>query len=43
MSIISLNTPAPDFTLENYLGETVHLTDLRGKAHVLLVFNRGFT
>jgi peroxiredoxin len=43
MSQISLNTPAPDFTLQNFQGETVRLSDFRGKAHVLLVFNRGFT
>lgn len=43
MSHISLNTPAPDFTLQNLQGEPVSLSDFRGKAHVLLVFNRGFT
>jgi peroxiredoxin len=43
MSQISLNTPAPDFTLQNFQGETVRLSDCRGKAHVLLVFNRAFT
>jgi peroxiredoxin len=43
MSQISLNTPAPDFTLQNFQGETVRLSDFRGKAHVLLVFNRAFT
>jgi hypothetical protein len=43
MAQISLNTPAPDFTLQNLQGEPVSLSDFRGKAHVLLVFNRGFT
>ena len=43
MAQISLNTPAPDFTLQNLKGEPVSLSDFRGKAHVLLVFNRGFT
>ena len=42
MPKVTLNTPAPDFTLQNFQGETFHLSDLRGKTHVLLVFNRGF-
>ncbi len=42
MPKISLNTPAPDFTLQNFQGETVHLSDFKGKSNVLLVFNRGF-
>jgi peroxiredoxin len=42
MSKISLNAPAPDFTLQNFQGETVRLSDFRGKAHVLLIFNRTF-
>jgi peroxiredoxin len=42
MSKVTLNTPAPDFTLQNFKGETVRLSDFRGKANVLLVFNRTF-
>lgn len=42
MPKVALNTPAPDFTLQNFNGETVRLSDFRGKSHVLLVFNRGF-
>jgi len=42
MPQVSLNAPAPDFALADFKGHTVHLTDFRGKAHVLLVFNRGF-
>jgi peroxiredoxin (alkyl hydroperoxide reductase subunit C) len=42
MPKVSLNTPAPDFTLRDFQGEPVSLSDFRGKAHVLLVFNRGF-
>jgi peroxiredoxin len=38
-----LNTPAPDFTLQTFQGEAVRLSDQRGKSHVLLVFNRGFS
>ena len=43
MPTISINTPAPDFTLPDFQGQSVRLADLRGKTHVLLVFNRGFT
>ncbi len=43
MARVSLNTPAPDFTLQNFLGEDVRLSDFRERAHVLLVFNRTFT
>lgn len=42
MPRVSLNTPAPDFTLQSYLGDTVRLSDFKGAANVLLVFNRGF-
>ncbi len=43
MPRVSLNTPAPNFTLRNFKAETVSLADFTGKANVLLVFNRGFT
>ncbi len=39
---IQLDTPAPDFTLADFAGKLFRLSDLRGKANVLLVFNRGF-
>ena len=42
MAQIELNTPAPDFTLTDYEGNEVSLSQFRGKQHVLLVFNRGF-
>lgn len=42
MSKVSLNTPAPDFTLTDYCGEKISLNDFRGYKNVLLVFNRGF-
>ena len=35
------NTTAPDFTLIDIQGHTVRLSDYRGKASVVLVFNRG--
>jgi peroxiredoxin len=43
MSRVAIDTPAPDFALPDFKGETVRLSDFRGKAHVLLVFNRTFT
>jgi peroxiredoxin len=42
MPKVILNTPAPDFALPDFRGEAVRLIDFRDKAHVLLVFNRGF-
>lgn len=42
MPKVALNTPAPDFTLVDFQGNLVRLSDFRGKSHVLLVFNRGF-
>jgi len=42
MPIVTLNTTAPDFSLKNFEDQTVSLSDFRGKAHVVLVFNRGF-
>ncbi len=34
---------APDFTAIDSEGRTVKLADFRGKKHVILVFNRGFS
>ena len=42
MSKVSIDKPAPDFTLTDFDGETVRLSDFHGKKHVFLVFNRGF-
>lgn len=41
MSKVALNTPAPDFTLSDYTGKPVHLSDFHDR-NVMLVFNRGF-
>jgi peroxiredoxin len=40
---IDLDSAAPDFTLADFAGRPVSLSDYAGRAHVLLVFNRGFT
>lgn len=42
MPRVALNATAPDFALEDFRGQQVHLSDFRGKNNVLLVFNRGF-
>lgn len=42
MPRISLDTPAPDFTLKDFKNQPVRLGDFRGRFHVVLVFNRGF-
>lgn len=39
---VELNKQAPDFTLEDFAGNQVSLSDYRDKKNVLLVFNRGF-
>jgi peroxiredoxin len=43
MPRIELNTPAPDFRLKDYQGQTRILSEYLGKQNILLVFNRGFT
>ncbi len=43
MARIDIDRPAPDFTLSDFEGRQVSLADYRGKRHVVLVFNRGFT
>ena len=42
MSKVSIHTPAPEFTLPDFQGQSISLSDYRGKSHVLLVFNRTF-
>ena len=42
MPQVALNTQAPDFSLADFTGKTVRLSDFRGKTNILLVFNRGF-
>jgi peroxiredoxin len=43
MARVEMDTPAPDFSLEDFEGRPVRLSDYRDKKHVVLVFNRGFT
>ena len=42
MAQVTLNAPAPDFSLVDFTGKIVNLSDFRGSTNVLLVFNRGF-
>jgi peroxiredoxin (alkyl hydroperoxide reductase subunit C) len=42
MSKVELNAEAPNFTLKDFEGNEVSLTDFRGEKSVVLVFNRGF-
>jgi peroxiredoxin len=42
MARIEINAPAPDFSLADWQGQLVQLSQFRGKQHVVLVFNRGF-
>ncbi len=38
----SNQTSAPDFTLVDFQGQSVRLSNYRNRKHVVLVFNRGF-
>lgn len=42
MPRVSLDQTAPDFSLADFRGRVVSLTDFRSKKNVLLVFNRTF-
>lgn len=41
MAQVALDSTAPDFTLDDYQGNSVSLSQFEGKKNVLLVFNRG--
>jgi peroxiredoxin len=43
MPKVALNTPAPDFMLNDFNGNPVKLSNFRNQNHILLVFNRGFS
>ena len=42
MPRVSIDAAAPDFTLTDFEGRPVSLSDYRGSKNVLLVFNRTF-
>ncbi len=42
MTEAEINPPAPDFTLPDFEGHNISLSDFAGRKNVLLVFNRGF-
>jgi peroxiredoxin len=42
MARVEINTPAPAFTLNDFSGKSVSLSDYAGQKNVLVVFNRGF-
>ena len=42
MPRVELNTQAPDFTLNDFNGKSVSLSDYAGQKNVLVVFDRGF-
>jgi peroxiredoxin len=42
MARVMINSPAPEFTLMDYRGEGVTLSQFKGTQYVLLVLNRGF-
>ena len=43
MTTVTLDSPAPDFALDDLAGQPFTLASVRGRRHVLLVFNRGFS
>jgi peroxiredoxin (alkyl hydroperoxide reductase subunit C) len=43
MPRVSLDAVAPEFTLTDFTGRPVSLSEFRGSKNVLLVFNRTFT
>ncbi len=40
--VVTLHTPAPDFSLDDHKGKQFRLSDYCGSKNVVLVFNRGF-
>lgn len=42
MPRVELQAPAPGFTLNDFNGNAVSLSDFLGRKHVMVVFNRGF-
>ena len=42
MARVELNNHAPEFSLQDFNGKNVSLSDFTGQKNVLVVFNRGF-
>lgn len=42
MPKVAVDTPAPEFSLQDYHGQTVSLSDFKKQSNILLVFNRTF-
>ncbi|MBN1427174.1 MAG: redoxin domain-containing protein [Anaerolineae bacterium] len=42
MSKVQIDRPAPDFSLDDFQGQPVRLSDFRDRQPVVLIFNRGF-
>jgi peroxiredoxin len=42
MPKVAIDKPAPDFSLKNFQGQMISLSEYQGRNQVLLVFNRGF-
>jgi peroxiredoxin len=42
MARVELNIQAPNFTLSDFNGKSVSLSDFAGQKNVLVIFNRGF-
>lgn len=43
MPKVTIDIPAPDFSVDDFKGEKFQLSTLKGKENGLIVFNRGFT
>ncbi len=39
---VEVNVAAPEFSLPDFAGNTVKLSDFKGQKNIVLVFNRGF-
>jgi hypothetical protein len=42
MAKVEINSPAPEFALQDFHGNRVELGQFREDKHVLLIMNRGF-
>ena len=40
---VKINNPAPDFSLQDFMGNKFMLSEYEGMKNVVLIFNRGFT